>query len=40
MKLPDKFWFYHKSDSSEIFFARKMGNDYFVSNSNKVTFLS
>lgn len=39
MKLPNKFWFYHKSDSSEIFFARKIGNDYFVSNLNKETFV-
>ena len=39
MKLPDKFWFYHKSYSSEIFFARKMVNDYFVSTANKETFV-
>lgn len=39
MKLPSKFWFYHKSDSSEIFFARKTGSDYFVSNSKKETFV-
>ena len=39
MKLPNKFWFYSRSDSSEIFFAKKMGNDYFISESKKETFL-
>jgi len=39
MQAPDKFWFYHKSDSSEIFFARKMGNDYFISDPKKETFV-
>lgn len=39
MKLPDRFWFYHKSYSSEIFFARKMVNDYFVSTAKKETFV-
>lgn len=31
MKLPDKFWFYHKSDSSEIFFAARGGHNYAIS---------
>lgn len=39
MKLPDKFWFYHKSNSSETFFARKMSNEYFITNLKKETFV-
>ena len=35
MKLPNKFWFYDKSDSSEIFFARKIGDYYTITVPNK-----